>query len=49
MSKWKLNITQVIKEILKAQLNQQSDGYQEKVVLVKTKHKIGKHVMMIFI
>ena len=49
MSKWKLNIIQVIKEILKVQLNQQSDGYQVKVDLVKTKYKIGKHDMMILI
>ena len=49
MSKWKLNIIQVIKEILKVQLNQQLDGYQVKVDLVKTKYKIEKHDMMIFI
>lgn len=49
MSKWKLNIIQVIKETLKVQSNQQSVGYQVKVDLVKTKYKIGKHGMMIFI
>jgi len=48
MSKWKLNIIQVTKGILKVQLSQQSAGSQARGGLAKTKYKIEKQDMMIF-